>query len=416
MNTKPHRSLRINFDLLVRNERARLLAIMIQKISDIELAEDALQDALTQAWVKWQRTGQPNNPVSWILKTAYNKAIDILRRQRNFSHKQSQISHLIELQHEINVQSDDLIPDERLKLIFTCCHPALDNSSQVALTLNTICGFTAHQVAQSFLLKTPTMAQRLVRAKRKIKLSRIPYLTPDKSEIKNRLSNVLSVIYMIYNQGYYSADNCSLIETSHTNEAIHLALMLNKLLPNHAETLGLLALMYFHWARFDARSNRPEHITTLEHQDRTLWDRIKIDQANEWFKQAVALKDLGAYQIQAAISGVHTDAKEFAQTDWQQIVYLYQKLYEYLPNETVKINLAVALCYNKEPNRAWQLIEGIQTAQLDDYIPYYLAQAHIAKALNKKKDAISHFSLAMSLATNTQEKAHIKSQIELINH
>ncbi|VAW44504.1 RNA polymerase ECF-type sigma factor [hydrothermal vent metagenome] len=415
MNNK--NSLRAAIDNFISAQRVQLLSILISQLKDIELAEDALQDALIKAWSNWQQQGIPSHPKSWVLKTAYNQAIDILRRQQNFNSKQAQISHLLELQHELNTHSvDELIPDESLKLIFTCCHPALDNQSQIALTLNTICGFSTEQVAVSFLLKVPTMAQRLVRAKRKIKLSGIPYQTPEKNNLESRLNNVLSVIYLIYNQGYYSTDNSSLIELDYTNEAIHLGLMLNQLMPQQAELLGLLALMYFHLARFESRVQKTNQIISLEQQDRKLWDHQKIQRANDWFLQAVQLKSMGPYQIQAAISGVHCEAKHFKDTDWKQIALLYNKLHEYLPNSTVRINQAVAMAYNDQANEAWKLLQTIAPNKLDDYLPMYLAKAHILKTMGQHSEANNNYSLAMALTKNLQEKTHLQTQIDLINH
>ena len=413
-------SLQTAFDTLVSNERSKLLAILISQLKDIELAEDALQDALIKAWTNWQVQGMPEHPNSWILKTAYNQAIDRLRRKQNFISKQAHISHIQELMYELNAHmNDQVIPDERLKLIFTCCHPALDQHSQVALTLNTICGFSTEQVAQVFLLKTPTMAQRLVRAKQKIKRSGIPYQTPNENELIDRLQSVLTVIYLIYNQGYYAADNPALINNNHSDEAIYLALTLNQLLPNQAELLGLLALMYFHMARFSARnqSQNCEHgkIISLEHQDRKLWNQTLIDQANDWFAQAINLKSMGPYQIQAAISGVHSQAQNFDDTDWQQIDVLYSKLYQYLPIATVQINQAVAMTYNKQAQQALNLLQNIAHNKLDDYLPFYLAKAHALKTLGQKSEAINNVSLAMALSKNPQEKAFLKNQIKLIN-
>ncbi len=409
---KPLCPIREEYENLVVDERAILLSILISQLKDIELAEDALQDTFIKAWNNWQSHGLPKNPKSWLLKTAYNGAIDIIRRQQNFNRKQPQISQLYDLMNELdNHMDDELLIDERLKLIFTCCHPALNQQSQVALVLNTICGFSTEQVARIFLLKTPAQAQRLVRAKRKIKRSRIPFKKPTIKELPTRLASVLSVIYFIYNQGYYAADNPSLMNNSHSNEAIYLALTLNQLLPEQAELLGLLALMYFHMARYEARVQNPGHVINLEYQNRKLWDPKLVSQAKKWFKQAVSLKSLGPFQIQAAISGVHCQAKEFKLTDWHQIIQLYSKLYEYQPTSVIQINQAVALAYNKQAQLALDLLEKIDQKKLDDYLPFYLAKAHALKCLGEKTAAINYFSLAIALSKNKQEKTCIKNQI-----
>lgn len=410
-------SIRNDFDTLVADKRAQLLSILIGQLKDFELAEDVLQDALIRAWSNWQEFGMPRHPKSWLLKTAYNLAIDKLRRQQNFKRKLPQISHLFDLSNELNNSSnDELITDERLKLIFTCCHPALDQHSQVALTLTTICGFSTEQAAKIFMLKTPTLAQRLVRAKRKIKHTNIPFKKPAQNEFSKRLDSVLAVIYFIYNQGYYATENPSLMNENHTDEAIYLAQTLNQLLPKQAELLGLLALMYFHLARFQARYQNPEKIISLEHQNRKLWDQTLIESANNCFKEAIGLKSMGPYQIQAAISGVHSQAPNFEKTDWNQIILLYEKLYHYLPIATVQINQAVAMVYNHQAHKALSLLKKIKHNKLDDYLPFYLAKAHALKSLNKKSEAINYFSHAMALSKNTHEKTFIKSQLELINH
>lgn len=410
------RSLRNTIDDLVRNERTPLLAVLIAQINDIGLAEDVLQDAITKAWVKWPESGIPDNPKSWLLRVAYNRAIDYFRKQQNFKLKQQQITHLIELQHELNASMDDeLIPDERLKLIFTCCHPALNSSNQVALTLNTICGFTTEQIANAQMLKLTTMAQRLVRAKRKIKLSGIPYQIPQRSDLPNRLNSVLVVIYLIYNAGYYSNDRPQLTNLDQTDEAFYLAKTLNELMPDQAEVLGLLALMSFHQSRIKARNQHQDHFISLEQQDRSLWQQELIKTANQWFTQAIACKKMGPYQIQAAISGVHSKAISWHQTDWPQIVALYHKLLSYLPTDTVRINLAVAMSYAGDAEKAWACLNSVDRSSLKNYLPFHLAQAQIAKSVNQPALAVSHFSLAMALSKNPQEKAFLQTQIDSLS-
>ncbi len=413
---KKSASLRITLNHLMRHERAQLLAILIKQINDIELAEDVLQEAFIKAWSQWPSSTVPDNPKSWLLKTAYNQAIDNLRRQQNFNSKQPLIAHLQELQHDMAADMDDAgIPDERLRLIFSCCHPALDDNTQVALTLNTVCGFTAEQVAESFVLKTATMAQRLVRAKRKIKLSAIPYQVPSPDQLPDKLDHVLAVIYLIYNAGYYNSEQSELFNLEHTDEAFYLANTLNQLLPNQAEVLGLLALMYFHQSRLEARAKNSEHFISLEQQDRSLWLTDLIDQANELFKQAMTCKNMGPYQIQAAISGVHSLAKTWDETDWPQIVALYEKLSQYLPTATVKINQAVAMSYAGQIAPAWELLQTIDTQSLKNYLPYYLAHAQISKLRAEPQAAANYFSHAMALSKNRQERGFIQQQIDLLS-
>ncbi len=408
------KSLRNKLDSLFRNDYGYLLAALVKRIKDIELAEDVLQDAIVKAHLIWPEQGTPQYPKSWLYKTAYNKAIDLLRREQNFKHKSELINqHLIS---EMGSEKADnvVINDDRLQLIFTCCHPALRDSSQIALILNTVCGLTTEQVAEAFLTKPPTMAQRLVRAKRKIKSSGIPFNIPAAEDLPKRLSQVLTVIYLIYNQGYYNHQTADLMDLNFTEEAFYLAKTLNQLMPKQAELLGLLALMSFHQSRFKARSQCDKTFVTLKNQDRSLWDKGLIKSANDYFQQAIGLKALGPLQIQAAISGVHSQAANWDDTDWSQITLLYEKLLVYQPTDTVKINLAVAKCYSGNPELAWQLLLDIKKKNLEHYLPYYLAQAEVAKHRSDDNTAFNCFSLAMALSKNVREQRYIKEQIDLL--
>jgi RNA polymerase sigma-70 factor (ECF subfamily) len=404
-------SLLTHFDQWVSNDRAKWLALLIQRINDFELAEDCLQEAVIKAFELWKRQGVPANPENWILRTAYNKAIDQIRRHTTFQNKKQTLIELSQQQSLGDQKEDNEIPDERLKLIFTCCHPALEQQTQIALTLNSVCGLSVEDVAQSFIVTKTTMAQRLVRAKRKIKIAGIPYQVPQGQELKSRLNSVLSVIYLIFNQGYSSQkDSCS----EHTEESWYLIQTLNDLIPNQAEVLGLMALMLFHNSRSKSRQQSSETLVTLETQDRSLWDQNLISKANDCFRQAMSLNDIGAYQIQAAISGVHSLAQSFEDTDWEQICTLYSKLYLYWPSDTVLINHAVALNYNNQSDQALKLIQSIDIKKLNNYLPYHLAKAHILKSLNQNQEAINNLSLAMALSQCQKEKKHIQDQINLL--
>lgn len=408
-------SLQNKINIIFCNDYGYVLAVLVKQIKDIELAEDVLHDAITKAWSQWLKDGIPKNPRGWLIKTAFNKAIDHLRRIKTFKDKTTQITQLIESQNQFSRVDDAIIRDDRLELIFTCCHPAINENSQIALILNTVCGLSTEQVANAFILKTPTMAQRLVRAKKKIKQSGIPFSIPPSDEFPNRLSSVLSVIYLIYNQGYYAHQNQNQIDTSFTKEALYLAQTLNQLIPNQAELLGLLALINFQESRFNARKTNCNELITLKTQDRSLWDFHLIDAANKYFKQAIRLKNMGPLQIQAAISGVHSQANSWEDTDWKQIDALYQKLICYQPTITVEINSAVAMCYTGKVEAAWQVLQNLDKRKLENYLPYYLACAEVAQIRADKPTAINFFALAMTVSNSSEQQKFFQSQIDLLN-
>ena len=314
----------------MRDEWGRMLASLIGQFRDIELAEDVLQDAAISALNHWPETGVPNRPVAWFIQTARRKAIDRIRRRDTYAHKRDQLALLTELENITDTGCDDMhIPDERLRLIFTCCHPALAEPAQVALTLHTLCGLTALQVANAFLVTEATMRQRLVRAKRKIKAAGIPYQVPPARLLPDRLASVLSVIYLIFNEGYRSSSGDKLLEIELCDEALRMGNLLDQLLPDQSEVLGLLALMYFHHSRYPTRTDETGDTVSLRRQDRSQWLQKYIVRANQLLELATSHSCLGPYQIQAAISGVHSQARGYEQTDWRQIVLLYKKLHQY---------------------------------------------------------------------------------------
>jgi len=407
-------SARAIIDNLMLDQRGRLLASLIQQFRDIELAEDVLQDAVVAALIHWPENDIPDRPLAWLMQTAKRKAIDRLRRIGNYAIKCEQLVLLLKLENLSHDELDDQpIGDERLRLIFTCCHPALAESAQVSLTLHTLCGLSTRQVAKAFLVPETTMGQRLVRAKRKIKTAGIPYQIPEADRLAERLNTVLAVIYLIFNEGHRATDGSNLMVLELCDEAIRLGELLNQLMPEQAEVLGLLALMYFHHARYLARVDKTGNPVSLRNQDRSLWIKPHINKADGLLKQATRLQQLGPYQIQAALSAVHAQALSYEQTDWQQIVLLYDKLYQYQPSQIVLLNKAVAVSYADTPEQALEILVSIENDQdLINYQPLHAAKADVLKRLGLKADANACFQRAIELSDNEAEQQYLRDQME----
>ena len=384
---------------VVREEWGQVLAILIARVRDIELAEDVLQDALLAALERWPEDGVPNQPRAWLLRTATRRAVDRFRRQTNFRLKAEQLAVLALLQTEtVNDEMDNAIADERLRLIFTCCHPALGESSRVALTLKTLGGLETDEIARAFLTSEVTLAQRVVRAKRKIRDANIPYRVPPPHLWQERLASVLSVLYLIFNEGYAASSGDTATRADLCQEAIRLARMTAELMPEESEARGLLALMLFHDSRRVARSTPDGALVTLEHQDRSEWDRVKIEEGDRLLKETLGRGLLGPYQIQAAISGVHAHAPSFEQTDWSEIVALYHELYRFQPSPIVELNLAVARSYIDGPALALTLLEPIEKeTTLNDYQPFYAAKADLLRRNEVYQAAAEAYGRAISL-------------------
>ncbi|MGI9372447.1 MAG: RNA polymerase sigma factor, partial [Hyphomicrobiales bacterium] len=313
----------------MRNEWGRVLAALIAFLRDFELAEDALQDACVSAIEKWPEAGLPEVPQAWLLQTAKRKAIDHIRRAKRFDAKRADLKQHLKNEHlDGDAELDQPIPDERLSLIFTCCHPALNEKAQVALTLKTLGGLTTAEIARAFMVEEKTMAQRIVRAKRKIRRANIPYKIPDKDDWPNRLDAVLATIYFIFNEGYAATSGDDLVRADLCQEAIRLARLLVQLAPHEPEAAGLLALLLLHDSRRDARTDSAGTFIPMQAQDRSLWNSEQIAEGCARTMAALARKNPGPYQIQAAISAVHSEAPSHSETDWREIVLLYGKLYE----------------------------------------------------------------------------------------
>ena len=396
----------------VREEWGRILASLVKSIGDFQLAEDSLQDALIAALDHWQKDGLPKSPAAWLLTTARRRAIDRLRRDQNFAGKSKEIAYLMDLEQDSKEDDETSIPDKRLEMIFTCCHPALEQKTRVALTLRTLGGLTTEEIAAAFLDKPQAMAQRLVRAKKKIKLAAIPYEIPDHDLLPDRISSVLSVIYLIFNEGYSATSGNSPVRADLCDEAIRLARIVMQLLPEQAEVAGLLALMLLHDSRRLTRIDRNGSIVPLEHQNRKRWDRGKIDQGKHLLHQTLPRRAIGPYQLQAAISAVHADSPSWEQTDWPQIQALYALLYQLNPTPVVRLNQALALSHARSVGAGLAMLEEAAAGgALDTYQPYYAAKADLLSRNGDHPEARAHLEKAIELSDNEADREFLRTKI-----
>ena len=413
MNMLPPLTLQETIDKTVREEWGRILASLVKTLDDFQLAEDCLQDAIVSAFNHWKRNGRPKSPAAWLITTARRKAIDKLRRDKNFAAKQADIANLTELDNQPE-ECDDVtaIPDKRLEMIFTCCHPAIEEKSRVALTLRTLGGLKTEEIASAFLDKSETMAQRLVRAKNKIKLAGIPYEIPSGEAMPERLSSVLRVIYFIFNEGYSASSGDQLIRAELTEEAIRLARIVSTLLPDETEVSGLLALMLLHDSRRYARTADDGEMIALEHQNRDRWDRAKIAEGSEILKRILPKQRIGSFQLQAAISAVHAQSPSWASTDWLQIEALYQLLYTIQPSPVVRLNQAIAVSYSRSVEAGLKMLnEEVFTEQMNTYQPYMAAKADLHLRSGNVGEAELCLMRAIELTKNEQEKAFLTRKI-----
>ena len=400
-------------DRIVREEWGRVISALISVCRDLDTAEDALQDAVLTALKVWPLQGVPQSPRGWLLKTAQHRAIDRFRRDSTFNAKRDEYEALLSLDvGSITDEADQPIPDERLKLIFTCCHPALSIEARVALTLRTVGGISTPEIARAFLVSEQTMAQRLVRAKRKIVATNIPYVVPDSDMWPERLQSVLSVIYLIFNEGYAATSGTDLIREELCKEAIRLAEIVKSLLPEEADVQGLLALMLLHDARRPARSNAVGDLITLEMQDRNLWNHAQIERGKTLLIGALARGHIGPYQIQAAISAVHSEAPDFESTDWNEICQLYEKLYEIQPSAIVALNGAVARSFTDGPVAGLAALEALDRREtLDQYQPYHVARADMLRRAGDAEGAHDAYRTAWEMTGNEIERKFLKRRM-----
>jgi RNA polymerase sigma-70 factor (ECF subfamily) len=386
-----------------REEYGRAVAVLVRAFGDIDLAEEAVQDAFAVAAERWPSTGLPPSPAGWIITTARNRAIDRFRREASREDRHAQAALLLESRSEPSEGGP--VRDDVLRLIFTCCHPALAANAQVALTLRLLGGLTTTEIARAFLVPEATMAQRLVRAKVKIRDAKIPYRVPGESELPGRLRAVLSVVYLIFNEGYRASSGDRLVRDDLCAEAIRLGRLLAELMPDEPEVMGLLALMLLTDSRRAARTSADGALVLLADQDRAAWNRGYIAEGQAIVRDCLRRNRPGPYQIQAAINAVHSDASTAAGTDWMQIVRLYDQLLVAAPNPVVALNRAVAVAEVHGPEAAIALLEGLD---LEDYYLFHAVRADLLVRLGRKIEAAAAYERAISLTTNAPERAFLE--------
>ncbi len=390
-----------------REEHGRVLAALIGQLGDFELAEDALQDALVNALERWEIDGVPRNPGAWLMTVAKRRAIDRLRHSKFEEHNPT----ILESLKQEELEMDDSLPDDRLKLMFTCCHPALALEAQVALTLHTLGGLSTREVARAFLVPIPTMARRLARARSKIRNAGIPYRIPPADLLPERLDALLAVIYLIFNEGYVATSGDALTRHELCGEAIRLCRVLVDLLPQSAEARGLLALMLLHDSRRETRLTPTGELVLLEEQDRTRWDRAKIEEGIAILDEALALHDPGPYQVQAAISALHAEARTADATDWRQIAALYDSLARMTSSAVVEVNRAVAVAMAQGAQEGLQLLLQLD-GRVDNYYPYHAARADLLRRANQREAAAHAYKRALDLCSNRAERAYLQWRLD----
>ncbi|CAK16681.1 RNA polymerase sigma factor [Pseudomonas entomophila] len=406
----PTEQVRRQVETVYRQESRRILATLIRLLGDFDLAEEAMHDAFFIAVERWQRDGIPDNPRAWLVSTGRFKAIDALRRRARFDRSQADLIMLLEGEAQ-DPGEEELLADDRLRLIFTCCHPALAADAQVPLTLREVCDLTTEQIARAFLQSPATIAQRIVRAKAKIRDAKIPYQVPALAELPERLESVLRVIYLVFNEGYSASSGEDVVTRELTDEAIRLGRLLAQLLPD-AEVLGLLALMLLQASRQRARSDHEGELVVLDEQDRGLWDRAQIEEGCQLVRQALGGREIGPYSVQAAIAALHAEAPSAEATDWAEIVGLYELLLRHWPSPVVELNWAAALARRDGAAVGLRAVEAIlERGELGDYHLAHATRAELHRQLGHVEQARGAWRQALALARQGPERRHIERRL-----
>jgi RNA polymerase sigma-70 factor (ECF subfamily) len=400
-------------DSLYREDSGRILATLIRLLGDFDLAEEAMHEAFAAALSLWPSSGVPGNPRPWLISTARFKAIDTLRRRARFDASQDELARYLEAQWGSAERSneEDSLEDDRLRLIFTCCHPSLAPEAHVALTLREVCGLTTEEIAKAFLITPRTLAQRIVRAKAKIRETPIPYEVPAPQELPERLGAVLQVIYLVFNEGYSAAAGVEVTRAELTSEAIRLGRLLTELRPE-PEVIGLLSLMLLHESRRAARTSPTGELILLENQDRSLWNREQIAEGVALLEKALKSRRFGSYTLQAAIAAVHAEAESVAVTDWRQIVALYNRLVRIQPSPVVKLNRAVAIAMRDGPEAGLAHIDTVlEHGELANYYLAHSARADMYRRLGRTAEARSSYEKALALTQQEPERQFLQERI-----
>ena len=407
---------RMDVERIYREESGRILATLIRLLGSFDLAEEVMQEAFAAALEQWPKRGIPDNPRAWLVSTAHHKGVDMIRRRTRFDSKRDELQRLAELEQKLSEAENMLQPeelsDDRLRLIFTCCHPALVLEAQVALTLRTLCGLSTEEIARAFLVPLPTMAQRLVRAKQKIRDARIPYQVPPRQELTDRLEAVMLVVYLVFNEGYSASSGDAAIRRELCAEAIRLGRLICELLPGESESRALLALMLLHDSRRVARVDGDGEVVLLEEQNRDLWDHGEIREGLGLVDSALRGGAAGPYALQAAIAAIHAQAMRADETDWKQIVALYEALLRLQPSPVVELNHAAAVAMADGPAAGLRLLDGLEgKAELREYYLLPAARGDLLRRLQEWSEAALAYRRALALTSNEAARSFLSRRL-----